>query len=189
MSPCVGGTNPAQACVLSKRWADASLRFSQVSTQVGILMGVTRGPAQLQCQDKAGTGDGVGVEVRTPAPGCRVPTVTQKPLRRALGCHWAERTDLAWALLHKRAQHKSHKWHDCSHQHPELVRWATRIQGTEQRESSKTDKADGRRALWSIKNQWFLHLIWVSHVVCEVYLRMSVRKKKQNTVTTQHSGQ
>ena len=58
-------------------------------------MGVTTGPAQLQCQDKAGTGDGTGAEVRTPAPDCRVPTVTQKPLRRALGCHWAKGTDLA----------------------------------------------------------------------------------------------
>lgn len=102
-----------------------------------------RPEAQPSCNIRTRLGPGVRQGWRTPAPDCCVPTVTQKPLRRVLGCHWATRMDLAWALLHKTAQHRSHMRHDCLHKHPELV-WEERRWGR----SNGNDQGDGHTALW-----------------------------------------
>ena len=79
----VGGRRPsglqlvapglALVCVQGQRCSACPLLLPQyqgrinelllsVITWVGIVMGVTGGPAQLQCPDKAGTGDGAGAE-------------------------------------------------------------------------------------------------------------------------------
>lgn len=89
--------------------------------------------------------------------------------------------DLAWALLHNRAQHRSHVRHDCLHKHAELVWWEERRQGQGNRNVLRLIKGTVSQLYESTKNQWFSHCIWVNHVVGEIYLRMSVRKKAEQS--------